>query len=151
MFIKEEKEINTYSYLNNGLINTFVCRTILGQKLCCLIKTCYIKRFFNLMWTLLFCSNICFDFFILARFFCKTIYFLILFHASFFRKWNYNFFCVRLLYISAVPNGVFCINMSRKCTECGSTDIEVDSSRADAVCTNCGAVLESGIIVSGKI
>ncbi len=41
--------------------------------------------------------------------------------------------------------------MSRKCTECGSTDIEVDSSRADAVCTNCGAVLESGIIVSGEI
>jgi len=38
--------------------------------------------------------------------------------------------------------------MSRKCTECGSTDIEVDTTRADAVCTNCGAVLESSIIVS---
>jgi len=38
--------------------------------------------------------------------------------------------------------------MGRKCTECGSTDIEVDTTRADAVCTNCGAVLESSIIVS---
>lgn len=38
--------------------------------------------------------------------------------------------------------------MSRRCTECGSTDIEVDTTRADAVCTNCGAVLESSIIVS---
>ncbi|XP_023337496.1 transcription factor IIIB 90 kDa subunit isoform X2 [Eurytemora carolleeae] len=38
--------------------------------------------------------------------------------------------------------------MSRRCKECGSTDIEIDSTRADAVCTNCGAVLESSIIVS---
>ena len=35
-----------------------------------------------------------------------------------------------------------------KCTGCGSTDIDVDPSRADAVCTNCGNVLESSIIVS---
>jgi len=38
--------------------------------------------------------------------------------------------------------------MSRRCGECGSADIEVDTTRADAVCTNCGAVLESSIIVS---
>merc|ERR1719266_230056 len=35
-----------------------------------------------------------------------------------------------------------------KCNACGSTDIDVDPSRADAVCTNCGNVLESSIIVS---
>ena len=44
---------------------------------------------------------------------------------------------------------IFSDRMSRRCNECGSTDIEVDSTRADAVCTNCGAVLESQIIVSG--
>lgn len=37
---------------------------------------------------------------------------------------------------------------ARKCKSCGSTDIESDSVRADAVCTKCGTVLESGIIVS---
>eukprot|EP00092_Neocalanus_flemingeri_P020106 GFUD01021767.1.p1 GENE.GFUD01021767.1~~GFUD01021767.1.p1 ORF type:complete len:716 (-),score=229.71 GFUD01021767.1:66-2213(-) len=36
----------------------------------------------------------------------------------------------------------------RKCQNCGSTDIESDSTRADAVCTGCGTVLESGMIVS---
>jgi len=35
-----------------------------------------------------------------------------------------------------------------KCDCCGSTDIDVDPSRADAVCTDCGTVLESSIIVS---
>ena len=35
-----------------------------------------------------------------------------------------------------------------KCDACGSTDIDVDPSRADAVCTGCGNVLESSIIVS---
>ena len=35
-----------------------------------------------------------------------------------------------------------------KCQSCGSTDIENDSSRADAVCTRCGTVCESGMIVS---
>ena len=35
-----------------------------------------------------------------------------------------------------------------KCKSCGSTDIDYDPSRADAVCTNCGIVLESSIIVS---
>ena len=35
-----------------------------------------------------------------------------------------------------------------KCDSCGSTDIDVDPSRADAVCTHCGNVLESSIIVS---
>ena len=36
----------------------------------------------------------------------------------------------------------------RKCQNCGSTDIESDSARADAICTRCGTVLESGMIVS---
>lgn len=35
-----------------------------------------------------------------------------------------------------------------KCKNCGSADIEVDSARGDAVCTNCGSVLEDNIIVS---
>merc|ERR1711962_77138 len=35
-----------------------------------------------------------------------------------------------------------------KCNACGSTDIDVDPSRADAVCTNCGNVLEQNRIVS---
>ncbi|XP_065077012.1 transcription factor IIIB 90 kDa subunit [Ochlerotatus camptorhynchus] len=36
----------------------------------------------------------------------------------------------------------------RKCNNCGSADIEVDNARGDAVCTNCGSVLEDNIIVS---
>ena len=35
----------------------------------------------------------------------------------------------------------------RKCQNCGLTDIESDSARAVAVCTGCGTVLESGMIV----
>lgn len=35
-----------------------------------------------------------------------------------------------------------------KCKNCGSADVEVDSARGDAVCTNCGSVLEDNIIVS---
>lgn len=35
-----------------------------------------------------------------------------------------------------------------KCKNCGSTDIEVDNARGDAVCTNCGSVLEDNLIVS---
>jgi transcription factor IIIB subunit 2 len=34
------------------------------------------------------------------------------------------------------------------CTECGGSDIEYDTGRGDAVCTNCGTVLEDNIIVS---
>lgn len=36
----------------------------------------------------------------------------------------------------------------RKCKNCGSSDIEVDPGRGDAVCTNCGSVLEDNIIVA---
>uniref|UniRef100_A0A6M2DIB7 B-related factor 1 n=1 Tax=Xenopsylla cheopis TaxID=163159 RepID=A0A6M2DIB7_XENCH len=36
----------------------------------------------------------------------------------------------------------------KKCQNCGSTDIEVDTARGDAVCTNCGSVLEDNIIVA---
>ena len=35
-----------------------------------------------------------------------------------------------------------------KCANCGSSEIENDSTRADSVCTKCGTVCESGIIVS---
>ncbi len=39
-------------------------------------------------------------------------------------------------------------SLRMKCNGCGSTDIDVDPARGDAVCTNCGSVLESNIIVS---
>uniref|UniRef100_A0A0K8TND5 B-related factor 1 n=1 Tax=Tabanus bromius TaxID=304241 RepID=A0A0K8TND5_TABBR len=35
-----------------------------------------------------------------------------------------------------------------KCKSCGSTDVEVDNARGDAVCTSCGSVLEDNLIVS---
>ncbi|XP_063985755.1 transcription factor IIIB 90 kDa subunit [Diachasmimorpha longicaudata] len=38
--------------------------------------------------------------------------------------------------------------MSGKCKNCGSTDIETDPARGDAVCTACGVVLEDQRIVS---
>ncbi|KOB65599.1 TFIIB-related factor, partial [Operophtera brumata] len=38
----------------------------------------------------------------------------------------------------------------KKCKHCGSSDIEVDPARGDAVCTNCGSVLEDNIILSSK-
>ncbi|ESO86872.1 hypothetical protein LOTGIDRAFT_166874 [Lottia gigantea] len=34
------------------------------------------------------------------------------------------------------------------CTHCGCTEIDKDPGRGDAVCTNCGSVLEDQIIVS---
>ncbi|XP_071080554.1 transcription factor IIIB 90 kDa subunit-like [Haliotis cracherodii] len=37
---------------------------------------------------------------------------------------------------------------SSACTQCGCTDIDIDQARGDAVCTNCGSVLEDQIIVS---
>lgn len=36
----------------------------------------------------------------------------------------------------------------KKCKQCGSSEIEVDPARGDAVCTNCGTVLEDNIIVA---
>ncbi|RVE41623.1 hypothetical protein evm_013728 [Chilo suppressalis] len=43
----------------------------------------------------------------------------------------------------------FIIIMSgKKCKHCGSSEIEVDPARGDAVCTNCGTVLEDNIIVA---
>lgn len=40
-------------------------------------------------------------------------------------------------------------NMSSKvCKHCGSSDIDVDAARGDAVCMGCGSVLEDNIIVS---
>ena len=38
--------------------------------------------------------------------------------------------------------------MSTVCSQCGGTDIEYDQARGDAVCTDCGCVLEDNIIVS---
>lgn len=40
------------------------------------------------------------------------------------------------------------MSSGRKCKNCGGSDIEVDQARGDAVCTNCGSVLEDSIIVS---
>lgn len=40
------------------------------------------------------------------------------------------------------------MSSTKKCKSCGSSDIEVDPARGDAVCTNCGSVLEVNIIVA---
>lgn len=37
---------------------------------------------------------------------------------------------------------------SRNCQHCGCNEIDTDPARGDAVCTNCGSVLEDNIIVS---
>lgn len=37
---------------------------------------------------------------------------------------------------------------SKVCKHCGSSDIDVDAARGDAVCMGCGTVLEDNIIVS---
>lgn len=37
---------------------------------------------------------------------------------------------------------------SKVCKNCGSSDIDVDQARGDAVCMGCGSVLEDNIIVS---
>lgn len=36
----------------------------------------------------------------------------------------------------------------KTCKSCGSSELEVDPSRGDTVCTNCGTVLEDSAIVS---
>ena len=38
--------------------------------------------------------------------------------------------------------------MCTVCSNCGGADIEYDQSRGDAVCVQCGSVLEDNIIVS---
>lgn len=38
--------------------------------------------------------------------------------------------------------------MSQVCSNCGGSDIDFDPSRGNAVCVNCGSVLEDNIIVS---
>ncbi|XP_077477770.1 transcription factor IIIB 90 kDa subunit-like [Stigmatopora argus] len=38
--------------------------------------------------------------------------------------------------------------MTRTCKNCGSSDVDVDHARGDAVCMACGSVLEDNIIVS---
>ena len=47
-------------------------------------------------------------------------------------------------------SGVNAAGGGQKCGACGSTSIDVDPSRAEAVCTNCGEVLESNLIVAGN-
>ncbi|XP_044760962.1 uncharacterized protein LOC123318415 [Coccinella septempunctata] len=42
----------------------------------------------------------------------------------------------------------FIMSGGMKCDNCGSSEIEIDSSRGDAVCVNCGSVLGANIIVS---
>lgn len=36
----------------------------------------------------------------------------------------------------------------KSCKACGSSELDVDPSRGDTVCTNCGTVLEDSVIVS---
>jgi transcription factor IIIB subunit 2 len=38
--------------------------------------------------------------------------------------------------------------VASKCAQCGGTDIDFDSTRGDAVCMNCGNVLEEGAVVN---
>ena len=38
--------------------------------------------------------------------------------------------------------------MPSVCKNCGSSDIDTDPTRGDAVCTNCGSVVEETFIVS---
>lgn len=38
--------------------------------------------------------------------------------------------------------------MSRKCPNCGSSEIDDDSARGDSTCMGCGTVLEESTIVS---
>ena len=38
--------------------------------------------------------------------------------------------------------------MVQQCSNCGGTDIDYDPARGDAVCTQCGCVLEENVIVS---
>ena len=38
--------------------------------------------------------------------------------------------------------------VANKCAQCGGTDIDFDSTRGDAVCMNCGNVLEEGAVVN---
>lgn len=40
------------------------------------------------------------------------------------------------------------MSSTRACQHCGCSEIETDPGRGDAVCTNCGSVLEENIIVS---
>ena len=40
------------------------------------------------------------------------------------------------------------LSIGNMCKHCGSNNIDVDQARGDAVCTNCGVVLEQNIIVS---
>lgn len=40
------------------------------------------------------------------------------------------------------------MSKSTVCSNCGGAEIEYDAGRGDAVCTNCGSVLEEDIIVS---
>lgn len=38
--------------------------------------------------------------------------------------------------------------MSQVCSNCGGSNIDIDQARGDAVCMECGSVLEDNIIVS---
>ena len=38
--------------------------------------------------------------------------------------------------------------MTRTCKYCSGTNVDVDQARGDAVCMDCGSVLEQNIIVS---
>ncbi|KAH6926400.1 hypothetical protein HPB50_018107 [Hyalomma asiaticum] len=40
------------------------------------------------------------------------------------------------------------MSSAKSCTNCGSSEIDTDPSRGDAVCMGCGSVLENSIIVS---
>lgn len=43
---------------------------------------------------------------------------------------------------------LLCQMSGNKCRNCGSTDIETDPGRGDAICVECGFVLEDSVIIS---
>lgn len=50
--------------------------------------------------------------------------------------------------LSRLAGLVYCTMSASVCSQCGGTKIEYDATRGDAVCTDCGIVLEQSIIVS---
>ncbi len=60
-----------------------------------------------------------------------------------FSLWDPGFFVLYLFILSTVR-----AMSSRVCKVCGGSDIDTDPARGDAVCTNCGSVLDEQIIVS---
>lgn len=58
------------------------------------------------------------------------------------QKWQMILFWYRFIWADTTDM------TSRICKNCGCSEIDLDQARGNAVCTNCGSVLEDNIIVS---